>query len=466
MKRRAALTCLAAVAAVAAGCGGGGDDDKAGGGGGSTSGETLTVWNNESQPDRMKATQAILDDFTAKTKIKTKLVGVPEDQLATLMTNAAAGGDLPDVVLGTPLDQSQQYAAEEIFDSEAAQAVVDRLGPETFSKKALDLVTRDGKATGVPSDGWGQLLIYRKDMFEKAGLQPPKTLDDVRAAAEKLNGDGIAGITLATKAGDGFTAETFEHVALAEGCQLVGDGGDVTFDTPQCVEALRWYGDIASNYSVKGAQDVDSTRGTYFAGQAAMMFWSPFLLDGMAGLRDDTKPSCKECKQDPEFLAKNSGLIGPIAGSAGQPSQFGVVSTVNIGVDAPTEDAQKLAEFMLTDGYVRWLALSPQGKYPVRAGDKTDPKKFQTAWDGLESGVDRKAPLAQVYGEDSVQQLADGVANFQRWGFAQGQGALIGALRGEQPIAGAVADVIGGKDPAQAAKDVQSKVEEIKAGLG
>jgi multiple sugar transport system substrate-binding protein len=463
---RAALTCAAVLAVFAIGCGGGGSDKKASGGGGSTSGETLTVWNNESQPDRMKATQAILDEFTQKTKIKTKLVGVPEDQLTTLMTNAAAGGDLPDIVLGTPLDQSVQYAHEEIFDSEAAQAVVDRLGPGTFSKKALDLVTVDGKATGVPSDGWGQLLIYRKDLFDKAGLSAPKTLDDVRAAAEKLNGSGMAGITLATKAGDGFTAETFEHVALADGCQLTGAGGKVTFNSPQCVEALRWYGDIAKNYSVKGAQDVDSTRGTYFAGRAAMMFWSPFLLDGMAGLRDDTKPSCKECKKDPAFLAKNSGLIGPIAGSAGQPSQFGVVSTVNIGVDAPTEDAEKLAEFMLSDGYVRWLGLSPQGKYPVRAGDKTDPKKFQTAWEGLESGVDRKAPLSQFYGEDSVKSLADGVANFQRWGFAQGQGALIGALRGEQPIAGAVADVIGGKDPAQAAKDVQSKVEEIKAGLG
>ena len=56
---------------------------------------------------------------------------------------------------------------------------------------------------------------------------------------------------------------------------------------------------------------------------------------------------------------------------------------------------------MLTDGYVRWLGLSPQGKYPVRAGDRTDPKKFQTAWAGLESGVDRKAPLSQFYGEDS-----------------------------------------------------------------
>jgi multiple sugar transport system substrate-binding protein len=462
--RRAVLTCIAVLAAAAVGCGGD-DDDGGGGGAASGGGETLTVWNNEFQPDRMKATEAILADFTEKTGIKTKLVAVPEDQLATLMTNAAAAGDLPDVVLGTPLDQSQQYAAEEIFDADAAQAVVDKLGPDTFSQKALELVSRDGKATGVPSDGWGQLLIYRKDLFDKAGLDAPKSLDDIRAAAEKLNGDGIAGIALGTKAGDGFTAETFEHVALAEGCQLVNDSGDITFDSPECVDALSWYGDIASNYSVQGAQDLESVRGTYFAGRAAMMFWSPFLLDGMAGLRADTKPSCPECKKDPAFLAKNSGLVGPISGAGGEPSQFGVVSTVNISVDAPTEDAQKLAEYMLTDGYVRWLALSPQGKYPVRAGDSEDPEKYQTAWAELESGVDKKAPLSKFYSKESIQSLADGVENFQRWGFAQGQGALIGALRGEQPVAGAVADVVGGEDPAQAAKDVQSTAEEIQAGL-
>jgi multiple sugar transport system substrate-binding protein len=326
-------------------------------------------------------------------------------------------------------------------------------------------VSLDGVATGVPSDGWGQLLLYRKDLFDKAGLEAPQTLDDVRAAAEQLNGDGISGITLATKAGDGFTAETFEHVALAMGCQLTSDGGDVTIDSPECVEALTWYGDIAGDYSPKGAQDVESTRATYFAGQAAMMFWSPFLLDGMAGLRADTKPSCKQCKKNPAFLAENTGLVGPLSGS-GEPSQFGVVSTINIGVDAPIEDAQKLAEFMMTDGYVRWLGLSPQGKYPVRAGDSEDPEKFQTAWAELESGVDTKAPLSKFYSEESIQSLGEGVENFQRWGFAQGQGALVGALRGEQPVASAVADVIGGKDPAEAAKELQATVEEVKAGLG
>jgi multiple sugar transport system substrate-binding protein len=456
------LASVAAAAVVAVGCGG--DDDEGGSAEGG-SGETLTVWNNEFQPDRMAATQEILDEFTEKTGVKTKQVAVPEDQLATLMTNAAAAGELPDVVLATPVQQSQQYAAEEIFDSEAAQAVIDNLGADTFSEKAIELVSRDGVATGVPSDGWGQLLIYRKDLFDKAGLEAPATLDDVTNAAKQLNGDGMAGITLATAAGDGFTAETFEHVALAEGCQMVNDGGDVTFDSPECVEALQWYGDIASNYSVQGAQDVDSTRGTYFAGRAAMMFWSPFLLDGMAGLRNDTKPTCKECKKNPAYLAENSGLVGPLAGSGGTPSQFGQVSTFNISIDAPTEDAQALVEFMMNEGYTRWLALSPQGKYPVRFGDDSDPEKFKTAWAELESGVDKKAPLSQFYSEESIASLGEGVENFQRWGFAQGQGPLMGALGGEQPVANAVADVIGGKDPAEAAKEVQETAEELQAGL-
>jgi multiple sugar transport system substrate-binding protein len=370
------------------------------------------------------------------------------------------------VVLATPLQQSQQYAAEEIFDSEAAQTVIDNLGADTFSENAIELVSRDDLATGVPSDGWGQLLIYRKDVFDKAGLEAPQTLDDVTNAAKQLNGkDDMVGITLATAAGDGFTAETFEHVALANGCQMVNDAGDVTFDSPECVETLRWYGELASNYSVEGAQDVDSTRGTYFAGRAAMMFWSPFLLDGMAGLRADTKPSCKQCKNDPAFLAKNSGLVGPLTGSGGEPSQFGQVSTFNISVDAPTEDAQALVEFMMNEGYTRWLALSPQGKYPVRFGDSEDPEKFKTAWAELESGVDKKAPLSESYSEESIASLGSGVENFERWGFAQGQGPLMGALGGEQPVANAVADVIGGKDPAEAAKDVQATAEELQAGL-
>lgn len=39
-------------------------------------------------------------------------------------------------------------------------------------------------------------------------------------------------------------------------------------------------------------------------------------------------------------------------------------------------------------------------------------------------------------------------------------------MSAEQPIAKAVADVVGGKDPATVAKDTQATIQEIKDGLG
>jgi multiple sugar transport system substrate-binding protein len=314
----------------------------------------------------------------------------------------------------------------------------------------------------VPSDGWGQLVIYRKDLFDKAGLPAPDTLDKLRDAAAKLNKPGMAGITLATTPGDAFTEQSFEYLALADGCQLVDSSGKVTIDSSQCVDTFKRYGELAANYSVKGNQDVDSTRGTYFAGRAAMIIWSPFLLDAMAGLRDDAVPSCPECKKDPAFLAKNSGIVTTLSGASGAPSQYGELSTWAISADANTAAAQAFVEYMLSDGYTKWLAISPQGKYPVRAGDAQDPQTYAQAWTGLESGVDRKAPLSRYYPKSAIDALGKGVQSFQRWGFPQGQGALIGALASEQPVPDAVAKVIGGEDPAAAAQQAKSKVEEIK----
>jgi multiple sugar transport system substrate-binding protein len=449
------------VVALIAGCGGEGDGaDEA-----SLRGRTITVWNNEHQADRMAATREILADFTRRTGIRTKLVPVPEDGLDDMVADAAPG-KLPDVILSTSLAQSHAFAAQGLFDAAAAQAVVERLGVDTFSERALALVSRNGNAVGVPSDGWGQLLIYRRDLFERAGLDAPRSVADVAVAAKKLDRRGMAGIALATAPGDNFTAETFEHVALAFRCQLVDHVGNVTIDSRECADALEWYGDVARNHAVGGRQDVESTRNAYFEGRAAMVFWSPFLLDGMAGLRDDTLPTCAQCERNRAFLAENSGLVGPLAGPDGKdPSQYGSISTTAITVDADTQAAQELAAFMMTEGYVRWLALSPQGKYPVRMGPEPGSNAYVEAWKGLESGVDRRAPLSDFYSAESLASLGEGVQRFDRWGFALGYGALVGALSTEQPTAQAVAKVIAGADPVRVARETRTAVERLKSEL-
>jgi hypothetical protein len=77
----------------------------------------------------------------------------------------------------------------------------------------------------------------------------------------------VAGITLATGAQHSFTAETFEHVALAAGCQLVDGAGAATLNSTRCRAAFRLYVDLARSSSPRGVQNVESTRDAYFAGR-------------------------------------------------------------------------------------------------------------------------------------------------------------------------------------------------------
>src|SRR3712207_1070498 len=182
-------------------------------------------------------------------------------------------------------------SANKLLDTDAIAEVIDSLGEDTFSETALEL-TRDGDTPiSVPSESWTQLLVYRKDLFEQAGLEEPSSYDAILAAAEELDSPDLAGFVGANIAGDAFTEQTFEHIALGNGCELVDDAGEVTLDSDACVEAFDFYGQLQQNYSVSGGQDVDTTRASYFAGQAAMIIWSTFILDEMAGLRADALPN-------------------------------------------------------------------------------------------------------------------------------------------------------------------------------
>src|SRR4029453_16962522 len=169
------------AASALAGCGGGEEEEEGSGD------ATLPVWSLENQTDRVQATQAIANKFTTATGTKVKIVATDENQFSSLITNAAAAGTLPDVVGALPLAAVAQMSTSDLLDTDATKKVVDALGPGTFSPRALELTGEDGKQLAVPSDGWAQLLFYRKDLFDAAGLPAPDTFDKIRQAAQKLN---------------------------------------------------------------------------------------------------------------------------------------------------------------------------------------------------------------------------------------------------------------------------------------
>ena len=437
----------------------GGDDSDGGGGGGDA--DSITVWIVEDLPDRVAATQEIVDAFSKESGVEVELTAVAEDQFNQILTSNAAAGDLPDVIGALPLGALRTLSANELIDTGAVGDVVDSLDAGTFSESALALSADGDDQLGVPSESWVQLLVYRQDLFDEAGLATPETYDDVLAAAEALDSPEVAGFVGANVAGDAFTSQTFEEIGLGNDCEMVNEDGEVTFDSPECVEGLDFYGTLQQDYSVTGAQDVDTTRASYFAGQAAMVIWSSFILDEMAGLRNDALPTCPECKKDPAFLANNSGVVTSIQGPSGsEPATFGEVTSWTIAADAATDPSKEFVEYMMSDGYEPWIAIAPEGKIPVRAGSAPGDTNYSDAWAQMDVGVDTKAPLSEFYGPEVIDALTAGTESLQRWAIPQGQGDLLGAIQGEQPVANAVNEVSNGTPAEEAAQQAQDAISE------
>ena len=427
--------------------------------------QTITFWTTEEQPERAAKAQAMLDRFKEATGITVEMVLTNEDQLPNLITAAVAADTLPDLMF-FPVEYAIGWQQQGILDGAAAAEAIDALGADTFAQGALDLVRVDGSPVAVPSDGWGQILVFRADLFDAKGLSRPDTFATIQAAAEALHdpANNFYGIALSSDPGAVFTQQTFEHFALANNCQLADDAGAITLDSPECVEAIRFFTDLVENFGPAGVQDVATTRATYFAGQSGMLVWSPFVLDEMAGLRDNAFPACPECGDDPAYLAANSGIVPTFQGpDASAPAQYGQVSYLGVSTTAKVDLAKQFIDYWFNDGYLDMLSLSVEGKFPMRQGTADDPTKFVEGWKTLETGVDRLAPLSDFYSAETIQQLVDGAADFQRWGFTQGQGALVAALYESLAVPQALRDVVDGTmTPEEAATEIQTAAEELQ----
>ena len=61
-----------------------------------------------------------------------------------------------------------------------------------------------------------------------------------------------------------------------------------------------------------------------------MVIWSPFILDELAGLRNDAAPELPAVRRPTRaFLAKNSGIVTALtrARTAREPAQFGEITS-------------------------------------------------------------------------------------------------------------------------------------------
>ena len=286
-KRRWIAAAVLAGALALAGCGG--DDEPE-----STSGEERQAFGFDRRLDHRSGLAGSAEDRQA---VRHGLPGgqprddgniefVPWAQAHDKFTTSIAGGGVPDVAeMGTTW--TPEFAAQGAFSE------VQKPPEGEYVSSLVDAATLDDKVWGKPWYAGSRALIYRKDVLEKAGVEPPTTWDEMKAAAQAIK----------TKVPDifpvGYTGLT-EHMYLPTiwqaGGEIATQDGDTwkaALNSPQAAEAIDYYAsfykDGLAPKDAIGWEEPDAQ--TAFAnGDLAMLVAGGWTYQAII----DTKPELKD----------------------------------------------------------------------------------------------------------------------------------------------------------------------------
>jgi sorbitol/mannitol transport system substrate-binding protein len=190
---------------------------------------------------------------------------------------------------------------------------LDKLGSDydvaDLLPKIRDAVSVGGKLYGAPFYGESSMIMYRTDLFQKAGLTMPTspTWDFVIDAAKKLTDKsaGVYGICLRGKAGWGENMAFLTAMANSYGARWFDEKWEPQFNSPEWKKTLTTYVDLMHEAGPPGASSngFNENLALFNAGKCGM--W----IDATVAASFVTNPKDSNVADKVGFaLAPNTGL--------------------------------------------------------------------------------------------------------------------------------------------------------------
>ena len=216
--------------------------------------ETITIATvNNGDMIRM---QGLTEDFTSKNPdIELEWVTLEENVLRERVTTdiATSGGQYDIMTIGNyevPIWAKQGWLTE--LADLGDDYDVDDLLPSIRGG-----LTVEDKLYAAPFYGESAMIMYRKDLFEKAGLEMPEnpTWEFIGDAARKITDRSadINGICLRGKAGWGENMAFITALTNSYGGRWFDENWQPQFDQPEWKEALQFYVDLMKDAGPSGA---------------------------------------------------------------------------------------------------------------------------------------------------------------------------------------------------------------------
>ncbi|HEY4383369.1 MAG TPA: sugar ABC transporter substrate-binding protein [Ktedonobacteraceae bacterium] len=232
---------------------------------------TLTLWDYFNPPG--DGYLSIISDYMkANPSIKIQRTVIPFADLKQKLIQGAASKQLPDIAVIDNPDHSafaDLGVLADITSQVTAWGQADQYFPGPWNSTVWK-----GKNYGIPNNSNCLALYYNKDLFQKAGLKPPTTWDEMHSAATALTKNGVYGLSMSlVKSEEG----TFQFLSF-----LWEAGADLnTIDSAAGVSALQYLvtfvkEGLLSSECLNWIQQDAITQ--FIAGKAAMCINGPWNL--------------------------------------------------------------------------------------------------------------------------------------------------------------------------------------------
>jgi len=236
---------------------------------GSTSDTSLTEIDYYNAAPQNTVLPKLLQECGAQAGVTIQRQEVPQGQLMSKLLLQASARSMPDLALVDNPNLQQLAATGALVSLSGAGLSTTGLYPSIVAAGQYQ-----GQTYGIAPGVNGLALYYNTDLFTEAGLTPPKTWDELSAAAKKL--------TQGSRYGLAFSAAATEEGAWQFEPFLWTGGGDLSkLDSPQAVAALALWQNMVQAGSVSKSvvtwtqSDVNDQ---FMAGNAAMMVNGPWQL--------------------------------------------------------------------------------------------------------------------------------------------------------------------------------------------
>jgi sn-glycerol 3-phosphate transport system substrate-binding protein len=255
----------------------------------------VSFWHSMRSPVS-NSLQRIVDEFNASQtayRVETIYQGSYTESLNKLIAasptkNVPALIQLDDVSTQLMQDSGAIVSVQDFVDEEAYDL-------SDFEPKALQYYRNaDGRLDSMPFNLAGPILFYDKEDFRAAGLdpeEPPQTLDEVRAAAERLQTRDDSGKVVRNGIALQVSAWFFEQMLAKQGVLYANNSNgrdkratEAIFNSAEGTDILTWYRDMVEDGLAYYANDDTDALLSVAQDRTAMSIGSTAVVNAAVAL--------------------------------------------------------------------------------------------------------------------------------------------------------------------------------------